>query len=211
MIFGCGWAACVFNIHSSNSRMPSRFLSLSHSLSLWLRLLRATGTWNNPSLMGRCMFHRRHAVCCFAVRAQKIGVSHTHRYWKEPSCPSDLSIRGSQADGTDERSRNNSIFHPANLYLWSHSAAIDSALPWLFTHSPEERRSERQKWGRRDVRKARWLINVTLVYTDRGLWGEWRQDSYTKMPSCLLLVCARQNFTGKEQQFSRCRPPQLID
>ncbi len=116
--------------------------------------------------------------------------SHTHIGTEKPSCPSDLSIRGSQADGTDERSRNNSIFHPANLYLWSHSAAIDSALAWLFTHSPEERRSERQKWGRRMLGKARRLINVTLVYTDRGLWGEWRQDSYTKMPSCLLLVCA---------------------
>ncbi len=155
--------------------------------------------------------HVSSQTCCLLFRAPKIGLSHTHRYWKEPSCPSDLSIRGSQADGTDERSRNNSIFHPANLYLWSHSAAIDSALAWLFTHSPEERRSERQKWGRMDVRKARRLINVTLVYSDRGLWGEWRQDSYTKIPSCLLLVCAWQNFTGKEQQFSRCRPPQLID
>lgn len=54
--------------YSSDSRMPS----LSDS-----RLLRATGTWNNPSLTGRCTFHRRHAVCCFEARMQKIRLSHT--------------------------------------------------------------------------------------------------------------------------------------
>lgn len=197
MIFGCGWAG-VSTTYSSDSRMPS----------LSLRLLRATGTWNNPLLMRRCTFHRRHAVCCFAARMQKIRLSHTHKYWRKPSCPSDLSIRGSQADGTDERSRNNSIFHPANLYLWSRTAAIDSALAWLFTHSPEERGASDRSGDGGMLGKARRLINVTLVYSDRGLWGERRLDSYTKMPSCSLLVHARQNFTGKKQWFSRCRPSQ---
>ncbi len=87
---------------------------------------------------------------------------------------------------------------------------IQPSLDYSHTAQRREGASDRSGDGGM-LGKARRLINVTLVYTDRGLWGEWRQDSYTKMPSCLLLVCARQNFTGKEQQFSRCRPSQLID
>ncbi len=190
---------------------PLAFLSLSHSLSLWLRLLRATGTWNNPCWWEDACFIADMLSVVLRLERRRSG-SHTHIGTEK----SHLVPLTCQLEAAKQMAlmREAGIIQYSTLLTFTCGAtrqAIDSALAWLFTHSPEERRSERQKWGRMDVRKARRLINVTLVYSDRGLWGEWRQDSYTKIPSCLLLVCAWQNFTGKEQQFSRCRPSQLID
>lgn len=62
---------------------------------------------------------------------------------------------------------------------------IQRSLDYSHTAQRREGASDRSGDGGM-LGKARQLINVTLVYSDRGLWGERMQDSYTKIPSCLL-------------------------
>lgn len=117
--------------------------------------------------------HRRHAVCCFEARGQKIGLSHTHTNTEEshlvpPTCQLEAAKQMALM-------REAGIIQYSTLLTFTCGAARQPLIqPSLdYSHTAQRREGASDRSGDRGMLgKARRLINVTLVYSDRGLWGE---------------------------------------